>query len=439
MCKQKFTRVNKKESVSMKKLFFLTVLLVTVLACGKNANKSNDEVVTVWAWDRNFNVSIMEKAAKKYEATNPGIKIEVLDFARADIETKLNIGLSSGARSGLPEIVLIEDYSAKKYISSYPGYFSNLKGKIDHSKFADYKVEAMTEKGGIYGVPFDSGVTGFFYRKDIMEKAGFTDQDLNNITWERFIEIAQVVRKKTGVHMVPGDLLGDAGLLRIMMQSAGQWYFDRNGNVNIANNQALKEAFKVMQAFEKNNVMRPTSGWGEWVGAMNKGEAASVVTGIWIMGSIKAETAHNALWRIASTPKLNNINNAVNASNLGGSSWYVLEKSPNRDIAIDFLNTIFAGDNEFYQQILVENGAMGTYLPSQKGSAYLQRDEFFGGQAVYEDFSKWVQKIPAVNYGAFVSEADSVVLAALRRVINENESIDASLKRAENELKAIIK
>jgi len=426
----------------MKKIFFLTILLTLVLACGKkeNVSKANSEkVVTVWAWDKNFNVSIMEKAAKKYEASNPGVKIEVVDYAQSDIVTKLNIGLSSGAGKGLPEIVLIEDYSAKKYISSYPGYFANLKGEIDHSKFADYKVEAMTEKDGIYGIPFDSGVTGFFYRKDILEKAGFKEKDLNNITWNRFVEIAKIVREKTGVHMIPGDLLGDAGLLRIMMQSAGKWYFDKDGNVDIANNMALKEAFKVMQAFHKNNVMKATSGWGEWVGAMNKGESASVVTGIWIMGSIKAETSHKGLWSIANTPRLANVNNAVNASNLGGSSWYVLEKSPNRDIAIDFLNTIYAGDNEFYQQILVENGAMGTYLPSQQGSAYTQKDEFFGGQAIYQDFSKWVKEIPAVNYGAFVNEADSVVLAALRRVINENANIDSSLKRAEDELKAIIK
>lgn len=431
----------------MKKLLVLATMAIVLVACGKKeaaapateAAKAEKKVVTVWAWDKNFNVSIMEKAEKKYEATHPDVDIQVVDYAQADIITKINTGLSSGAGAGLPEIVLIEDYSAKKFITSYPGYFADLKGSIDHSKFAPYKVSAMTDNGGIYGVPFDSGVTGFFYRKDLMEKAGIKAEDLTNITWDKYVEIGKKVKAKTGVDMVAGDLMGDAGLIRIMMQSAGKWYFDKDGNVDIANNEALKAAFKVMQNFKANKTMKPTNGWGEWVGAINKSETASVVTGIWIMGSVKAATEQSGQWAITSTPKLAGVASSINASNLGGSSWYVLEKSPSKDAAVDFLNTLYAGDDEFYQQILTENGAMGTYLPSQGGASYTKADEFFGGQTVYQDFSNWVKEIPAVNYGSYVSEADAAVLNALKSVLEGQASIDVALKAAEEEVKAQVR
>lgn len=430
----------------MKKLIVLAATLAVLVACEKKeaapsgeAATGEKKVVTVWAWDKNFNVSIMEKAEKKYEATHPDVDIQVVDYAQADIITKLNTGLSSGAKEGLPEIVLIEDYSAKKYITSYPGYFANLKDSIDYSKFAEYKVKAMTDETGTYGIPFDSGVTGFFFRKDLMEKAGFTEKDLTNITWNKFIEIGNKVKAKTGVNIISGDLMGDAGLIRIMMQSAGKWYFDKDGNVDIANNQALKEALKVMQNFKANNTMKPTSGWGEWVGSMNKGETVSVVTGMWIMPSIKGAADQSGNWGITTIPKLDNVPSSVNTSNLGGSSWYVLEKSPAKDVAVDFLKTVYAGDNEFYQQILTENGCLGTYLPAQTGEAFAKTDEFFSGKPVYQDFAKWTAQIPAVNYGAYVNEADAAVLNALKSVIENNVSIDDALKAAEEEVKAQIR
>lgn len=431
----------------MKKLIILATAAIIMVACGKKeaatsgevVNSNGKKVVTVWAWDKNFNIYAMQQAEKIYETAHPDVDIQIVDYAQADIITKLNTGLSSGMMEGLPEIALIEDNNARKFLSSYPGYFANLKGSIDHSKFASYKVEAMTDADGIYGVPFDSGVTGFFYRKDIMENAGFKAEDLNNITWDKFVEIGKVVKAKTGVDMFAGDMTGDAGLIRVMMQSAGKWYFDKSGNVDIANNDALKASFEVMKKFKDNKTMKPTSGWGEWVGAFNKGETASVVTGIWIMGSIKAAADQSGKWAVANTPKLAGVASSVNASNLGGSSWYVLEKSPNKDAAIDFMKTVWAGDDAFYQGILTEIGAMATYLPSQSGEAYNKADEFFGGQTVYQDFSKWVKEIPSVNYGAYVSEADAAVLNALKVYLDGKATLDAALKTAEEEVKAQIR
>lgn len=113
--------------------------------------------------------------------------------------------LASRVTSELPDIVLIEDYNAQKYLQSYPGSFEKLTGKVDHSQFAPYKVNLMTMGSDVYGVPFDSGVTGLYYRTDILEKAGFKAEDLQNITWDRFIEIGKVVKEKTGISFAVYD------------------------------------------------------------------------------------------------------------------------------------------------------------------------------------------------------------------------------------------
>ena len=52
--------------------------------------------ITVWCWDPNFNVAIMKEAGERYAKTHPDVHINVVDFAKADVEQKLQTGLSAG-------------------------------------------------------------------------------------------------------------------------------------------------------------------------------------------------------------------------------------------------------------------------------------------------------------------------------------------------------
>jgi len=387
--------------------------------------------ITIWAWDPNFNIAIMQEAATRYKKINPNVEFDIVSMAKADVEQKLNTILASGVKTALPEIVLIEDYNAQKYLQSYPGSFADLTKQFNYSEFAPYKVKLMTLNNKVYGVPFDSGVAGWFYRRDYLEQAGFKASDLENITWDRFIEIGKAVKAKTGKYMIAADPY-DGGLMRTLLQSAGTWYFDSNGKPYIANNPVLKEAVKLYKDIRDSGIAKETSGWNEWVASFNNGDSASVITGVWIVGSIKAENSQSGKWGLAPVPRMN-IKGAVNASNLGGSSWYVLQNSKNKDVAIDFLKKIYAQDSDFYQKILVDRGAVGTWLPAQTGSAYKAKDPFFGNQAIYTLLSDWMKKIPSVDYGLFTYEADAAIMNVMPDVYSGKISIDEALKRAEQQ------
>jgi lactose/L-arabinose transport system substrate-binding protein len=147
--------------------------------------------VTVWCWDPNFNGAAMTEAISRYTASHKDVTIKVVDFAKADLEQKLQAQLASGQTDGLPDIVLIEDYGAKKYLSSFPKAFEPLTDKIDYSKFAPYKVQLATVDGQTYSLPFDSGVSGLFYRSDLLEAAGYKAADLQDITWDQMIDIGK--------------------------------------------------------------------------------------------------------------------------------------------------------------------------------------------------------------------------------------------------------
>lgn len=381
--------------------------------------------ITVWCWDPNFNVAIMKEAGERYTKAHPDVTFNIVDFAKADVEQKLQTSLSSGTTDALPDIVLIEDYGAQKYLQSFPGAFAVLSDTIDFSGFAPYKVELMTLEGEVYGMPFDSGVTGLYYRKDYLEQAGFKPEDMQNLTWDRFIEIGKELEAKTGKKMMGLDV-NDAGFIRILMQSGGGWYFDGEGNLSIENNPALKAALETEQKILQAGVYKPAAGWTEWVSTFTSGDVATVTTGVWITGTVKAQADQAGKWGIAPIPTLD-IEGASNASNLGGSSWYVLESSEEKAEAIDFLNEIYAKDVDFYQKILTERGAVGSLLAAREGAAYEAADDFFGGEKVWQNFSDWLAKVPAVNYGIFTNEVDTAVTANLPALAN-GTPVDEVLK-----------
>ena len=421
----------------MKKILVVLILVVLLLGLVEIASAAElSGKITIWCWDPNFNVAIMEEAAARYNKINPNVKIEIVSMAKADVEQKLNTILASGVKKDLPEIVLIEDYNAKKYLESYPGAFADLTDHFNYSEFAPYKLEFMILNDRVYGVPFDSGVAGWFYRRDYFEGAGIDTSKLSSITMDEYIELGKVLKEKTGKYMQAGDPY-DGGLMRILLQSAGTWYFDEKGEPNIANSPALKEAVRIYKELNDSGISKEVSGWNEWVAAFNEGDVASVITGVWIVGSIKAEKTQSGKWGVLPIPRPN-IPESLNASNLGGSSWYVLENSENKDLAINFMNQIYAKDVDFYQKILIDRGAVGTWLPAQKGEAYSAGDPFFADQIIYVDFAKWIEMIPSVDYGLYTYEADAAIMGVMPDVYSGKLSIEEALKQAEDQLRNVI-
>lgn len=368
--------------------------------------------ITVWCWSPEFNGASMKAAAEAYAKINPDVTINVVDFDKGALEQKLQTQLAAGITNDLPDIVLIEDYGAQKYLQSFPDAFEPLNASLDYSQFAKYKVELASVGDKTYSLPFDSGATVLYYRTDLLAQAGFTPADLESITWDRYFEIGKKVEEVTGHKMTSHDV-ADPGLLRMMLQSAGSWYFTADGQPNIVGNPVFKAALTELQKFLQSGIYKPTSGWNDYTGAFIGGEVASVSSAVWMVGGIKGNPELSGKWGAAQLPRIDGLEGATNYSNWGGSSWYVLSSSAEKAEAIDFLSKVWAGDVDFYQKILVGQGAVGSWLPARTGSAYSSSDPFFTDQPVWANFSKWLEQIPGVNYGLFTNEADDAVRAQL--------------------------
>lgn len=424
---------------------FLLASLLLLAGCSSGAKESSSNSeepkdsneITIWAWDPKFNIKALEIAEKHYKTENPDIKIKVIENAQDDIVQKLNTSLSSGTTKGLPNIVLIEDYRAQSFLQAYPDAFHKLTGTFNVDDFAPYKIAPTSLNGENYGLPFDSGVAGLYVRTDYLEEAGYTVSDLQNIDWNKYIEIGKKVKEKTGKYMLSLDP-NDLGIIRLMAQSSGSWYLKEDGTTpNLAGNETLKEAFNIYKQLLDADIVKPISDWNQLLAAFNGGEVATVPTGNWITPSIKAEAAQSGKWAVVPFPKIAEIPSSVNASNLGGSSWYVLD-IPGKEKAVDFLTKTFGSNVEFYQELVSEIGAIGTYLPAAEGEAYKAADEYFGGQAIIADFSKWTGQIPKINYGSHTYAIDDILVVEMQNYLNGKE-IDQVLEDAQSQAEAQIK
>ncbi|WP_322907259.1 ABC transporter substrate-binding protein [Paenibacillus campi] len=429
----------------MKKLMFLLLASVLLLsACssgGGNASTSSDPAakeITIWAWDKNFNVAALELAKAKYMQSHPDVKINIVENAQADIVQKLNTGLNSGTTKGLPNVVLIEDYRSQNFLQAYPDAFRDMSDKIKAADFADYKIGPTSYEGKQYGIPFDSGVTGLYVRTDYLKQAGYTPDDLKNITWDQYIEIGKKVKAATGKDMLSQDP-NDLGLIRAMIQSAGSWYMKEDGMTpNIAGNAALKKALETYKAMYDANIVKPNSDWSQFLAAFNSGAVASVPTGNWITPSVKAEASQSGKWAVEPFPVLSDVPNSVHASNIGGSSWYVMNVD-GKDTAADFMASTFGSDKDLYQEMLSKIGIIGTLKAASEGGAYDKADEFFGGQKIYADFAKWTTEVPKINYGLHTYAIEDIMTVELQNYLSGSKDVDTMMNDVQTQAEAQLK
>ena len=144
------------------------------------------------AWDQNFNIKAMNIAGEQYAKDHEGFKVDVVETSSDDCQTKLTTAANAGDYSTLPDIVLMQDNSYQKYLKSYPDAFTDLKDMdINWDDFGKLKQSYSMVDDTHYGVPFDNGATIACYRTDILEEAGYTIDDLTDITWSKFMEIGK--------------------------------------------------------------------------------------------------------------------------------------------------------------------------------------------------------------------------------------------------------
>jgi lactose/L-arabinose transport system substrate-binding protein len=432
-----------KEDLRMRKTLMAVaaaMLLTAMLAgCGAGGAGGGDvDEIVIWAWDPAFNIAALNIALEYFEAVHPDVAVDIVETGQDEITQQMNVAFAAGTMVGMPNIVLIENYRAQIFLRPFSDLFYPLDGYINPAEFTQYLIPPTSLDGVQFGVPFDTGSVGLFVRTDILEQAGFTPQDLWHLDWYELIDIAQIVLDRTGVHLATYDPTEINGFIRPNMMASGVWFTEPDGaTINLNNSPILRRGVEVFQTLWDSGVIAIHTDWPGYISGFNTGVAWSVPGAVWITPSIMLAEEQHGNWAVVPYPRLPGVAGGGHAASWGGSSWYVLDL-PGRELAAEFLALSFGGSVEFHERLIREVGALSVYLPFYAQSEALREGvDFFGGQPIFDYFTRWAAEIPMVNPGIhtyLVNDIIDVAWVDIHGGRNIQEALDAAQHHADTQL-----
>ena len=421
----------------MKKFLALVIALALCAAVfAVPAFADGDEnTLTAYAWDANFNLPALKAAEAAFQKVNPDFKLEVvLQSGSSDVEQAVTLAGSSGDLSTLPDIVLFQDHYIQSFVRNYPDCWQNLEGAgIDWSDFGAEKLSYSTIDGEHYGAPVDNGTAIFAYRTDVLEQCGYTLEDVTNISWDRWLEIAREVKEKTGYALLSMDHSGD-DLPYMMMQAEGlsQW---KDGAPNFVGNEALKKIVEVIVTGANDGTILLANSWSEYTDQTIMGDqVAGVMNGNWIIPTISQVADNSGKWALTTLPTIDGGKGGYAAN--GGSSLYITGNCKNVELAKQFLAYTFGGgegSKETYDNALRTGGVITCCLSAGTSDVYQEGVAFFGGQAIYADVVAMGEFVPVIEQSDYHYNARTYIGNAITNIQN-GADLETELQFAQDQV-----
>lgn len=358
--------------------------------------------------------------ARRYEAANPGVKLDVQFLENESYKRKMPTLLQSSDR---PHII----YSwgggvMREQIKA--GAIQDLTAAMDpqwKSRFSAAAVQAYTVDGKMWGVPMHTSQVGFFYNRELLAKAGVDGEAIK--TWD---DLLGAVRKLKAANIVP-----------ITAGGADKWplhFYWTHLAIRIGGRPAIEEAMsgkgkgfagdtfvRAGELFKQLVDLQPFqpgflgATYPQSSGQFGDGKAAMVLQGNFVLNSMRANAADKkglsdeqlGWFAFPTVPG----GKGEPTDTLGGLNGWLITKGAPKE-AIDYMRFFSTPEN---QRIAAERGF---YIPIVQGtsdaikSPFLRRVAENVGKSTYHQI--FYDQALGPSVGAVVNDI-SAELAAGRK------------------------
>ncbi|WP_212826962.1 extracellular solute-binding protein [Catellatospora sp. TT07R-123] len=346
-------------------------------ACGDDEPASPDGAQTINWWhiqNTEPMLPVWAAMAKDYTTAHPNVKIEIQPLENEAFKAKLTTATQAGSPPDL--------------FQSWGG--GVLKQQVDAGLVKDITadvqpwigtllpaaVQPFTIDGKIYGIPFDVGMVGFWYNKDLFAQAGITAAPT---TWAELLTTVSAIKAKgivpialAGKEKWPGHfywayLAMRIGGLGALQQAAKDGNFDTPDF--IAAGKALKDLV-ALSPFQKGFLGADYSSPDGQAATMGNGGAAMELMGQWAP-SVQASTSTSKKGLgdklgFFAFPAVDGGKGTV-AEAFGGGNGFVIGKNAPA-ATTDFLRTLMTAASQR------TSAATGAVLPTVKEAADAIKD-----------------------------------------------------------------
>jgi multiple sugar transport system substrate-binding protein len=406
-----------------------TLLAAAALALAASASaQAATTVLTVTSFP-SFDESV-KIAIPAYQKLHPEIEIKLTSLPYADHHTAMSAALATNAN--LPDVMALE--------ISYLGRFAESHGLDDLSKppyngkplqpqfHAFAWSQSFDSTGALVALPADVGPGALFYRKDILDKAGVSIEQMTQ-SWESFIESGKVIREKTGAY----TLTGAADIFNTYIRSnlkAGEGVYFAKGGKSLLNTPRFTRAFELALAARKAGIDAKINPWSpEWREAFKRENLATQMMGAWLAGHLAdwLNPEGAGKWRASQLP-------GGAFASWGGSFYAIPKAGQHKKEAWDFIR--FMSTNR--EQQLASFRKMGAYpaIPSAQEKSFLEEPiPFLGGQPARLLWAESARRIPSIPVDKLDPVANEIVSAALDEVLEGRKPVAQALADADAALK----
>lgn len=411
--------------ITFKKTVVFSTLCAALLSNAANAEQVE---ITVASFP-NFN-QVAEAAVPLFEKTHPNIKVKIVSTAYMDHHNAMTTALATGAN--LPDVMSIE--------AGYIGRFAQsggLESLNDPAYNADEFYQKITpftlaqgsdSEGKLRAMPADIGPGSLFYRKDILDQAGVTEQDLIK-SWDTFIDAGVKIKEKTGNYLLANAVDIKDIYIRANLKDGEGVYFDKEYNI-LVDTPRFKEAFRLSKKAREAGIDAKVSPWtNEWTEGLKRGTISVQMMGAWLGGHLQDWIAPDSvgLWRSAQLP-----NEAL--ASWGGSFYAIPVKAKHKAEAWEFIK-FMSTTKEIQLLGMKEINAFPALIEAQDDPFFEEKLPYLGGQQARLEWRKTAMKIPSVSMDRYDEVARQVVNDALEQVLEHDADIDTVLADAEKQIK----
>ena len=417
----------------MTKLKNLIVFTISVAILSVSSFVRSETVLTVSSFP-SFDQAV-KLAIEPYKKLRPDITIKLNSLSFNDHHNAMTTALATG--SGIPDLMGLE--------IAYIGKFAESDGLEDLSKppYNSASVVAKLHEFGVeqgkdtsgrqIAIPADVSPGTLFYRKDILDEAGVSVEELNK-SWDSFIEAGKKIKEKTGAYLVAHASELFTIYIRSNLKDGEGLYFDSEGN-SLINTDRFKRAFELSVAARKAGIDADIGTWSnDWREGFKRKTLAAQLDGAWLVWHLEdwLNPEGNGLWRAAHAPEKSFFSK-------GGAFFSIPKGSKNKTEAYKFMK--FMIEQKQQQQLVFDKtGSYPALVEAMEDEAYQNVPlPFLGGQKARSLWVEAAEKIPLIPADKFDQTAAVIVGSALDDVIEDDVDIAKALAAADKKLQRRIR
>ena len=319
------------QAPAMKALLARAALTAGLLAAASNAVAAR---LVIWMVGDDKTPQVMQPAVDAYRARHPDVAIEVRDVPWADAMTKYSAALAS--RRGPDLITGSTSYAialgAKGALVDLAQAAPDLARELAQQANPGALNAIRRADGRLFGAPFEMHVQLQYYRSDLVAQPPSD--------WEGFIATARAQRARGHGFAQQWGNTSWLGFYPYLRQAGGAVYNADCTRAVIDSPEAARALTYYARLYRE--LQAPTDGWPDADGGLESGAYGLMQSGTWLLS--RMDMVHKGLvgkWAAAPLPAgPTGRRTAV----LGGTVLAITRFSPNRELALDFMRTVYRPD-----------------------------------------------------------------------------------------------